>query len=268
MEKKDGHGTVPYNRWLHQHDEDIMSEFQDRLTADMAGECGVNYYTVSRRAARLGVQKSEEFMHARWKKGGIRKGSKRTKYKMSSDEYMKAHFHDTANAELAEMFGVDVKTVRRWARRLGLQKSEEFMQAVRGKRRKGYYTDEYKAMRNKRIAEVYPDASEERLMQLAEELGIKLDVLRGLAYRIGVRRSSKRVAESMRRGHEKKRKYSPELLAAIAEYHRNHSDMECAEKFGVSEGVIGQLAFRNGWKKDEEYISRLHSEMARRRHRK
>ena len=54
---------IPYKKWVHQHDEDIKAEFPDRPTEDMAQEMDVNYYTVSRRATRLGVGKSEKFLH-------------------------------------------------------------------------------------------------------------------------------------------------------------------------------------------------------------
>ena len=34
---------IPYNRWLHQHDERIKAEFSDRPTEALAEECGVDY---------------------------------------------------------------------------------------------------------------------------------------------------------------------------------------------------------------------------------
>lgn len=260
-------GFVPYNQWLHQHDEAIKKDFSDRLTEDMADEYGVNYYTVSRRATRLGVAKSDAFMRTHWV-AGDRKGKR--KIKESSDEYMKAHFADTANDELARLFGVDVKTVRRWARRLGLVKSDEFMFKARSKAHKsgGYYTDEHKAWRNRRIAEVYPDADGEQLQRLAEELGVKRSTLERLAIKAGVKRSPERVAEAIRMGHDKSRKYSRELIAAVAEYYPTHSTEECAEKFGFNLGTLKQIAIRNGWRKDKEFRRSQRSEISRRWHQK
>lgn len=269
----DAGGFVPYSRWLHQHDEDIKKDFPVRTNEALAGEYDVNYYTVSRRATRMGLAKSDEFMRAAWRKGSLTKykirGEERKRFKGAADEYMKAHFHDTRNEDLAKLFGVDVKTVRRWARRLGLQKSEEFMFKVRSSGRSGkdYYIGEYKAWRNKRIAEVYPDADEKGLQRLADELGVKRGSLVSLAVSLGVKRSPERAAEAMRLGHDKSRRYSRELIAEVAEYYPYHSTAECAEKFGIHLGSLKVMASVNGWKKDREFIRRLRSEISRRCHR-
>lgn len=156
----------------------------------------VNYYTVSRRAKRLGVAKSDAFMRASWKKGTPQK---RIKGKEEMLQYLKARFHETRNAELAALFGVDVKTVRRMARKLGLEKSEVFMRSVRKKGDWTYYTPEQKAWRNRRIAEAYPEAGQEELRRLAEELGLNYGGLKSIAYSIGVRRSKRVRSESRRK---------------------------------------------------------------------
>ena len=262
---KTGQSFVPYNHWLHQHDDDIKSKYRDRATDDLADEYGLNYYTVSRRATRLGVAKSDEFMRLSWKKGRRKwkiKGEERKQYKDSADTYLKEHFHDTSNEELATLFGVDVKTVRRWARRLGLRKSEEFMYRARSKRRAGYYSDEQKAWRERRIADVYPDGDEEQLQQLAAELGISRSGLNRIASMSGIRRSRERVSQSIRLGHAKRWKGGPDT-AAIADYYHDHSNEECAAKFGVPRGRVKYLARKNGWKKDMTYIYRLRIEQLR-----
>lgn len=181
---------IPYKKWMHQHDEDIKAGFPDRPTAAMAQEMNVNYYTVSRRATRLGVGKSETFMHTSWGKGS-KKGRKHVKSTEASDVYLQEHFATTKNETLAKHFGVDVKTVRRWARRLGLMKSEAFMQKARdrGHCNRRYYTDEQMAYRNRRIAEVYPDGDEKALQRLSEELGLSSGRIQALAYSIGVKRN-------------------------------------------------------------------------------
>lgn len=240
---------TPYKRWLNQHDEDIRREFPDKPTEELAGDIDVNYYTVSRRATRIGVGKSEAFMHTSWKKGATKKGGRkkrneRTKNSESADQYMQEHFTGTKNEELAKHFGVDVKTVRRWARRLGLVKSEAFMKAVRGSGRRGkpFYTPEQIAWRNQCIAEVYPDGDDDALRRLSDELGIGIAMIRRIANDIGVRRIHR----------------PPQYLDELAEFFPTHTDRECAEKFGVSKPIIHNIARKYGWKKSEKHIRKIH----------
>lgn len=264
MTENKNQGFVPYKKWQHQHDEEIRRDFPDRLTEDMAGEMGVNYYTLSRRATRLGVSKSQEFMHTRWASA---KHPPHHKRKEATDEYMRKHFGNTSNAELAGTLGVDVKTVRRWARKLGLQKDKGFMDEVRAKGRAGrkYYTDEHQAWRNSRIAEVFPDGTRQQLQQLADELGISMHSLYVLAHEAGLKRSPESISAAQIEGHAKTRKYSPELIAAAAAYYPDHSTEECAEKFGIHLRTLKVYAATHGWKKTPEYRSRLSRELHRRR---
>ena len=268
---------IPYKKRLHQHDEAIRQEFQDRPTEALARETGLNYYTVSRKAARMGISKTDDFMRSSWKKGGLKKGGwkkpeMRAKVRETADKYMREHFADTKNEELARMFGVDVKTVRRWARRLGLVKSAEFMQTVRSKgccgKKKRYYTDEYQAWRRQRIAEVYPDGDEAALQALADELGIAMSGLLGLATEFGIHRSEERKREAIIRGAARHTKYGPEVIAALREYYTDHTTAECAERFGISAGVINQLAVKHGMRKSPEHKHRIYSETQRARRRK
>lgn len=244
---------IPFNQWVHQHDEKIKAEYSDRRTADLADEVERNYYTVSRKAKRLGVQKSEEFMRSSWAKGS--KPLKTTKeererFRAAADVYLKEHFAGTANETLARHFGVDVKTVRRWARRLGLQKTDAFMQRSRAKRGLcRFYTPEQEAYRLRRIAEVYPDGTEEELQALARELGIKRGSLAILARERGVRRSPEKVAAARRKS---KTKYGPDFIAALAAYYPTHSNKECAEHFGMKEYILKGLASRSNIRKTKE----------------
>lgn len=245
---------IPYNRWLHQHDDDIRREYPDRPTEAMAKEMEVNYYTLSHRATRLGVSKSAEFMHTSWKKGSKKKGGwkdagERGKRIETADKYMQEHFAHTKNETLAAHFGVDVKTIRRWARRLGLVKSETFMRDARAKgccgNKKAFYTPEQIAWRNRRIAEVFPDADDDALQQLADELGVKLRFVYRLANQIGVKRN-------------RHSKFTPQLVAAIAEYFPTHTDKECAAHFGINKSSIQELARKHGWKKSREHLDKIH----------
>lgn len=252
---------IPYNQWAHQNDEKIKAEYSDRRTADLADEVERNYYTVSRKAKRLGVQKSEAFMRSSWAKGS--KPLKTTKeereqFRAANDAYMKQHFADTTNETLARHFGVDVKTVRRWARRLGLQKTEAFMQRSRAKRGLcRFYTPEQEAHRLRRIAEVYPDGTEEELQALAKEFGVGLDYIRQIARRHGIYRSVARMKESTRKSWNPRKIFTPELVAEIAAYYPDHSNEECAAHFGVNLGSLKQVAIRNKWRKDKDYLHRI-----------
>lgn len=243
---------TPYTRWINQHAEKIKAEYPDRPTAGMAQEMGVSYYTVSRRATRLGVSKSPDFMHSSWKKGAGKKGgwkktSNRAKNSEAADAYLKEHFATTKNETLAKHFCVDVKTVRRWARRLGLVKSEAFMQVARdrGHRNGRYYTEEQIAYRNRRIAEVYPDGDKEALQRLSEELGIKVDTIQVLASSIGLKRN--RIG-----------KYTPQFVAALADYFPTHTDKECAARFGITKVQVQGIARSHGWHKTTAHLHRIY----------
>lgn len=236
---------IPYKHWLHQHDEDIRQDFPDRPTEAMAQEMHLNYYTVSRRATRLGVGKSAAFMHTSWKKGGNKKGCKRGKRTEPSDTYLREHFANTKNETLAARFGVDVKTIRRWARKLGLVKDKEFMRKCNsnGKSGKTFYTTEQISWRNQRIADVYPDADDETLQRLADELGIGVMRICTLASRIGVVRSHK----------------PPQYLNELAEYFPTHTDKECAARFGIKTSHVQWFARKHGWKKAESHIRKMYN---------
>ena len=250
---------IPYNQWVHQHDEKIKAEYAERRTADLADEVERNYYTVSRKAKRLGVQKSEAFMRSSWSRGGRKpptiKGEEGRQFRATADAYLKEHFADTTNEVLAQLFGVDVKTVRRWARRLGLQKTEAFMQRSRAKRGLcRFYTPEQEEWRRQRIAEVYPDGTEEELQALAAEMGVGLYYIGRIAWHHGIHRSKARIKESMRKLQESRKIFTPELVAEIAAYYPDHSNAECAAHFGVKLNSLKLVASKNKWRKSKEYL--------------
>ena len=233
--------STSLNKRREQIDNCIRQDYPVDPTADIAERCDANYYTVARRAISMGVKKSKTYMRTRW--------ASCCHHKMTDEEkeaiyqYLKAHFHDTPNIELANKFGVDVKTIRRYARKLGLQKSREFMQAVRakGNEKRKVYTDEYEAWRKQRVAEVYPHGTEEELQALAAELGISRGGIVNIATKYGIRR--------------KLEKYGPEFMAELREYFPTHTDKECARHFGISKAVIQTLA-----RKHHIYKTRSHRE--------
>lgn len=239
---------IPYKRWLHQHDNDIRQEFPDRPTETLADEMDLNYYTVSRRASRLGVSKSSRFMHTSWKKGGMKRHVIKSELKEEIARYMREHFANTKNETLAEHFDVDVKTVRRWARRLGLVKSEAFMRSARTKSHiwdRPFYTPEQIAWRNRRIAEVYPESDDGELLRLADELGLSVSFVRQLANGLGLCRKACA-------------KYNKELVDALADYFPTHTDKECAAKFGIGKTTVQYLARKHGLRKDDAHLRKVH----------
>lgn len=250
---------IPYKKWTSQHAEKIKAEFSDRQTKAMAQEMDMNYFSVSRRATSLGLSKSAGFMHASWKNGAKKKGGwkkqddRHLRLREAAWQYMREHFADTKNEDLAGLFGVDVKTVRRWARRLGLVKSEAFMQEARSKRKR-YYTDEQQAWRRQRIAEVFPDGDEAALQALADELGVTTRGLKALASKFRIHRSPERVRE-VRSANSTK--YGPEVIAALREYYPDHTTAECAEHFGIPSPIISQLAIRYGIRKSPAHLRKV-----------
>lgn len=229
-----------------QMERSIRQDYPASPTADIAEQCDANYYTVARNAIRMGVKKSKAYMRTRWASGSRRTLTDEERETMS--EYLKAHFHDTKNEDLAKRFGVDVKTIRRYARRLGLQKSQEFMYNSRGKGRAGKstYTAEYETWRIQRIAEVYPSGNEQQLQALQEELGLSMGGITALAYKNGIRR-------------DKDAYYGKDLVAAVGEYFPTHTDKECAEHFGVKKYIIQNIARKYGFYKSTAHRERMFS---------
>lgn len=247
-------GFVPYKQWLRQHDEYIKEKYPDTPTADIAGECDLNYYTVSRKAKRLGTGKTKDFMRAHWALGDRRKCKAD---KTVAWEYLRDNFSDTSNAELAKQLGADVKTIRRWARKLGLEKSKEFMRKSRVSANYRYYTSQQHEWRKRRIAEIYPDADKEGLENLAKELGLgSVHSLQTVAYIYGI----KRTPGVLKKGPAGK--YGPDFIARFKEYFPNHTNKECAEHFGISAQIIAVLANRHGIRKTAEHISAVRKALA------
>ena len=226
---------VPYRKWLHQHDEEIRKEYADSQTADLSGKMGVHYRTVIRRARKVDVRKSETFIR---KKLQEERAVAPVRDKMQAEEYLMAHYHNTCNEELARHLHMDVRTVRRWARRLKLEKSEEFMTFSRQNRRKGYYTSEYLEWRRKRISEVYPEGTTKQLKELCRELGISFSTVKSLASNMKIRR---------------KRFHNQMDLEEFAAYFAVHTNKECGDHFGISAIYASRIAHEYGIKKDKEY---------------
>lgn len=240
---------IPYKTWLQENAEKIKESYSERKAELIAKELGINYYTVSRVAKRLGVSKPR----ADKKPVMVKVKSRPYKATAESDQYLIDHYHNTAKSELSKVLNVDEKTIYRWAVRLGLKKDKEFMCHSRSKGgSNGYYTDEQKAYRKRRIEEVYPNADEKELTLLAEELGINRWFLAQLASRYHVRR-----LRDIRKG--KFVKYSPEFVKTLAEYYPEHTSEECEKHFGISRLLINAVAWKYGIRKTKEHLHKVHS---------
>ena len=128
----------------------------------------------------------------------------------------------------------------------------------------------YKERRRRRIAEVFPDADEDALHSLAEELGVAYRSVRALAAKYGIRRSEAFVrarramrAEGMR---SRATRYGPEFVERLREYYPTHTNEECAEHFSMSQGSVFQLARRHGIRKTAGHRSAVNGRNSRKRH--
>lgn len=244
--------SISYRQWREQMIEDIRKNYADTPTAEIAARHGADYYTVAREAAKMGLKKSGRFMRGSWSRGHGRTIGKDVAREM--DEYLKEHFHDTPNTCLAEKFGVDVKTIRRHARKLGLWKTEEFMTASRARKRmtgENVYADQYAEYRIRRIAEVYPGGTKEDIKKLGEELGISAASVRDIARNNNIRRLT--AEERMKDFLEEFKAYFPE-----------HSDKECAEHFSMKIYTLQSIARKHKIYKSREHIESVYDENVKR----
>jgi len=221
----------------------IRSEYADNPTSDVAEQTCANYYTVSRAAGKLGIKKTKSYMRKRWSTGNRTSIGKERRQRI--EEYLRQHFSDTRNSDLAEALGIDPKTVRRYARRLGLVKTKAFMDYSRSKKFGGY-SDEFKAWRLKRIAEVFQKGSAEDLQKLAEELYISVGTIKTIAYTNGIRRAKKEDDKA--------------FIESLREYFPTHTDRECAEHFGTKIDTIWYLARKFSLYKDKDHVKEVRLE--------
>ena len=116
----------------HIYDDEIRAHYADTPTQELADRLGLNYWTLSRRAKRLGVKKSKEFMRLSSGKAQHNAYIVLTEDRM---QYIRQHFHDTPSLEIARHLGIDESTVKRFARKDGLKKDSEYLRIMRDKGR-------------------------------------------------------------------------------------------------------------------------------------
>ena len=124
----------------------LRERFADTPTAELAGLLGVSYRTVCRYAVALGLKKSREFRVLSSSRntrkprnyanqvysGSPRKKTMKCRLTDEATAYMQEHYATTRDCDLALHFGVNPRTLRRWAQRLGLRKDREFMRRHNG----------------------------------------------------------------------------------------------------------------------------------------
>lgn len=96
----------------------ITNNCNIRTTRQMATELGVSYSTVQRFIARIGIPNRTAMRRAEaaWNKEQV--------------ETFKRLYPTIADAVLAEQFGVCIDSVRNIARRMGIEKDEDYMKEV------------------------------------------------------------------------------------------------------------------------------------------
>jgi hypothetical protein len=116
----------------------MMSRYADTRTAELAQQMGVSYRTVCRFAVALGLTKSAEFRRTASKTGSRKRVERygpgfkcKTFFDGDKRSYMQQHFSETPTSVLAITLGVNDRTIRRWAKSLGLTKNHEAMEAYR-----------------------------------------------------------------------------------------------------------------------------------------
>ena len=247
----------------------LMVRFAETRTAELAREMGVSYRTLCRWAAEMGLEKSKDFraaMSAIATAGSrerlFRKGHRGTcpAFDEEKEAYMRQFFATTPNDALAESLGVNVRTVRRWASRLGLKKDREVTELHRRSRQmlppdRWFFTVAT-------IRELYPDGHD---AEAAERTGYSVKTVRLIAGTCGIRRSEaymRALRETVAgKAREKllgrKEPRTLKLEAAVREAYADTPTPEIARRLGISEPYVKLLAHRLGLRKSREFVHRV-----------
>ena len=233
----------------------IRQRFPYTKTAALARELGVSYRTVCRWAADMGITKTEDFRQGvsgiatrhRKDRYGSRKGKPRTLLDEGVAAWMRLHYATTPDKEVARLFGVNDRTVRRWAARLGLRKDHDYI--VMERRVQFSPTPEERFRTVCIIRELFPDGRDEE----AEELtGYTIGYIRQLAKRHGIKRSDEYIMaiEGKRKsGHERYMRKIAERYAGFEELYMTTDTHTLAERYGISRQRIYNMASEKGIRK-------------------
>ena len=251
-----------YNERKKKYEEVIRAHYADTPTQELADRLGIKYWTVSKMAKRLGVSKSAAFLSS----CSSRVKKRRNKKIDSKDiiEYMRQHYPTTPDYKIAEDVGINERTVRRIAAREGLHKDKDYLMRSYTLRKigKSMLLDQEKEYLVRRIAEVFPTASKQELQALSDELEVSVKTIKSIAYKNGIHRD-KEIVKKIR--NETLTKYGPEFIAEFSKFFINHTNEECAQKFGAPKGSLQVLASRHGIRKSKEHISMVRSRIRQKR---
>lgn len=241
----------------------LLERYADTRTAELAQEFGVGYFTVSRWARVLGLTKSEDFRKGvssvatvgfvkRY--GGKVGQSRHIKLDDVKREYMRKYFATTLTPVLAETMGVNVRTVRRWAKIMGLKKDREVIQMHKTATQRPTPEKWFQIVAT--ISELYPDGRDKEAARLTGYSKIYIGVI---ARKYNIRRSEAylRAVQEKKKQVLDRRKYSPEFISSVAEYFPTHTDRECAEHFGLSKATIQGIARAHGMTKCPDHMGMI-----------
>lgn len=252
----------------------LRARFAETRTAELAREMGVSYRTMCRWAAEMGLEKSRDF---RAGMSAIAKSKDRNLHvkrkfgsSISFDEekrtYLRQYFATTPNMVLAGILGVNDRTIRRWARALGLRKDGETIEMHRLSGMMPTPEQWFRTVAT--IRELYPDGRDK---EAAELTGYSVQTVRKIARRYGIGRSeahtrAAREAKAARMRELLLGRRKPETLEAERVVRETYADTptpEIARRLGISEAYVAVLAGRLGLRKSREFVSRVRSTQRR-----
>lgn len=242
----------------------LRERYADTRTQELADLLGVGYYSVCKAAASMGLRKSPAFcaaMSANANKALMAKYGKRSSKKAvlteDGEAWLRAHYATEPDVECAKYLGISPRTVRRYAKRLGLKKEQA---AVNRRRAVALLMPaEERAAINAAIKKHYPDAN---LQELSRTLGYSVGTIRGMAGNLGVHRSREATRKYWKKRGPCER--IQKLEADLKVLYPTLSNAELAARTGFSEAMVKAVAFRLGLKKDKTYLTRTRREIRER----
>ena len=248
----------------------LTARFAETRTAELAREMGVNYRTLCRWAAEMGLEKSKEFRQGMSaiatigrKETLYRKGHRGTCPSIDDEKkaYLQQHFATIPNMALARALGVNDRTVRRWAQSLGLRKDRGVIELHRRSRMSP--TPEQWFFTVATVRELYPDGRDE---EAAERTGYSKQTIYEIARKYGIRRSEayvqavrEKVVRRIKECNSGKRPRTLEMEQVVRETYADTPTTEIASRLGISKIYVQVLAARLGLRKSRKFVHDVRS---------